>query len=108
MVAVEIERAPRDATRVSLGLREGVLRADGEPLGLNHPEDLSVHAEGVVSRAVVGFVLGDSLRGELTGSIRRDDRPPTGLQPAVDPPPAGLPLAFLNSGTRHVPIAPGI
>jgi len=61
-VAVEVEGARRDAARVALRLRQGVLRAEGELLGLDDAQDAAVHHEGVIGGAVCGGIFLDGER----------------------------------------------
>ncbi len=52
--AIEVKGARREAPRVSIGLRQNLLWAKRQLLGLDYTEDLTTHAEGVISRAAFG------------------------------------------------------
>ena len=65
MILTEPVTALRGALRVTLRLGQDVLRAEGDPLGLNNTEKLTVDEQGIVGRSVLRLVFGDRMVRQL-------------------------------------------
>jgi hypothetical protein len=90
-VSPRVESAP-----VAQGLRQNVLRADGELLRLDDSDDLVVQPKRLVRGARGGLLFLGAARGR--GRLRLSKAPTRRIEPRVDALLSGLPLGLVG---RH-------
>ena len=94
-----VARSLLDAAGVALRLRQHALRADCEPLGLDHRSHALRHAQGVVGRAVRSRHLGQCgrpQRGFQRHAGRLGHGPPGSLELRIDPKHPGFALTLAH------------
>ncbi len=96
---VEVERARRQAARVSLGLCQDVLGTERELFSLDDPHDPPICAKRVVGGPVICGVFLERLHlasAQRLSIAERRDLPTRSLERGVDQTPARLPFELMS------------